>query len=234
MYEAPDRYKRLIAARLPDGESAGLAARSADSESSPLRDVQLMSRAQLAPFFAAANIVAALMMVANLWAVVGPEFLLPWAGAVAVLNFGAMHLARTQSITCVGRSGRRVPYWLLVGDVAVRAFVFLSVPLYFFPHLDPGTQVIAASVMAGLGVGGLGLVVVPQCAMAWMVAFTCGVGGSLLLARHTVPFQHMLSILFTLGVSITGVMTVARWAFRQLKTNADVGSQSESASLLLQ
>src|SRR5439155_20630823 len=95
-------------------------------------------------------------------------------------------------------------------------------------------QVIAASVMAGLAVGGLGLVVVPQCAMAWMIAFTCGVGGSLLLARHSVPFQHMLSITFTLGVSITGVMTVARWAFHQLKTNADVGSQSESASLLLQ
>ena len=25
MYEAPDRYKRLVSARLPDGESAGLA-----------------------------------------------------------------------------------------------------------------------------------------------------------------------------------------------------------------
>ena len=44
----------------------------------------------------------------------------------------------------------------------------------------------------------------------------------------------MLSIVFTLGVSIFGVLTVARWAFHQLKTNADVGSQSESASLLLQ
>src|SRR4030095_1801159 len=37
-----------------------------------------------------------------------------------------------------------------------------------------------------------------------------------------------------LGVSITGVMTVARWAFHQLKMNADIGGQSESASLLLQ
>jgi len=59
MYEAPDRYKRLISARLPGGESAGVSARESDSDSSPLRDVQLMSRAQLAPFFAAANVVAA-------------------------------------------------------------------------------------------------------------------------------------------------------------------------------
>ena len=44
----------------------------------------------------------------------------------------------------------------------------------------------------------------------------------------------MLAILFTLGVAVFGVLTVARWAFGQLKTNADVGSQSESASLLLQ
>ncbi len=37
MYEAPDRYKRMIAARLPDGESAGIA-RDSDP-ASPLKDV---------------------------------------------------------------------------------------------------------------------------------------------------------------------------------------------------
>src|SRR5437764_7432029 len=193
-----------------------------------------MSLALLWPYFAAVNISAALMMISNLWVHVGPTWLVPWLGAVAVVNLGAMQLARHQSITCVGRSGRRVPMWLLVGDVAVRAVLWLSLPLYLFPHMDPATQVIAASVMAGLGVGGLGLVDIPQCAMAWMIGFTCGVGSALVLGRHTVPFQHMLSIIFTLGVSITGVMTVARWAFHQLKMNADVGSQSESASLLLQ
>ncbi len=234
MYEAPDRYKRLISARLPGGESAGLAVRAAESESSPLRDVQLISRAQLAPFFAAANIVAALMMAANLWAAVGATWLLPWLVGVAVVNLGAMHLARNQSITCVGRSGRRVPMWMMVGEVACRGLVWLSLPLYLFPSLDPGTQVIAASIMAGLGIGALGLVVIPPCANAWMISFTAGVAGALLLGRHTVPFQNMLSIVFTLGVSIFGVLTVARWAFHQLKTNADVGSQSESASLLLQ
>jgi diguanylate cyclase (GGDEF)-like protein/PAS domain S-box-containing protein len=234
MYEAPDRYKRLISARLPGGESAGLATREAEAESSPLRDVQLISRAQLAPFFAAANIVASLMMAANLWGAVPSQFLLPWVLAIGVINLGAMQFARHQSIACVGRSGRRVPMWLLVGEVALRAAAWLSLPLYFFPTLDPGTQVISASIMAGLGIGALGLVVIPSCAKAWMVAFTGGVCSSLLLGRHSLPLQHMLSILFTMGVSIFGVLTVARWAFHQLKTNADVGSQSESASLLLQ
>src|ERR1700758_5571669 len=100
MYEAPDRYKRLISARLPGGESAGLAAREADLESSPLRDVRLISRAHLAPFFAAANIVAALMMAANLWGSVSPAWVVPWVGAVAAVNLSAMQLARIQSITC--------------------------------------------------------------------------------------------------------------------------------------
>src|ERR1043165_4181012 len=119
MYEAPDRYKRLISARLPGGESAGLATREAEAESSPLRDVQLISRAQLAPFFAAANIVASLMMAANLWGAVPSQFLLPWVLAIGVINLGAMQFARHQSIACVGRSGRRVPMWLLVGEVAL-------------------------------------------------------------------------------------------------------------------
>ncbi|MFL6847906.1 MAG: putative bifunctional diguanylate cyclase/phosphodiesterase, partial [Sphingomicrobium sp.] len=234
MYEAPDRYKRLISARLPGGESAGLATREAEGESSPLRDVQLISRAHLAPFFAAANIVAAVMMAASLWGTVASELLIPWVAGVGAINLIAMQLARHQSITCVGRSGRRVPLWLLVGEVAIRAAAWLSLPLYSFPSLDPGSQVICASIMAGLGVGALGLVVIPACATAWMIAFTLGVGGSLLIGRHTVPFHHQLSIVFTLGVAIFGVLTVARWAFHQLKTNADVGSQSESASLLLQ
>ena len=234
MYEAPDRYKRLISARLPGGKSAGLAASEADGESSPLRDVQLISRAHLAPFFAAANIVASIMMAANLWGDIAVSWVLPWFGAVAVVNVGGMQLARMQSISCVGRSGRRVPMWTMVSEVALRAAVWLSLPLYVFPSLDPGTQVIAASVMAGLGVAALGLVVIPTCASAWMIAFTAGVAGVLLVGRHTVPFQHMLSIVFTLGVSIFGILAVARWAFHQLKTNADVGSQSESASLLLQ
>ena len=187
MYEAPDRYKRLISARLPGGESAGLATREPEGESSPLRDVQLISRAQLAPFFAAANIIAAVMMVASLWGSNSAGWLVPWAAAVAAVNLAAMHLARTQSITCVGRSGRRVPNWLMVGEVAVRAVLWLSLPLYLFPSLDPGSQVISASIMAGLGIGALGLVVVPPCVTAWMIAFTAGVGGALLLGRHTVP-----------------------------------------------
>ena len=57
MYEAPDRYKRMIAARLPDGESPGLA-RDNGNGSSPLKDVQLIARGQLAPFFAAALFLA--------------------------------------------------------------------------------------------------------------------------------------------------------------------------------
>src|SRR5689334_4658161 len=189
MYQAPDRYKRLISARLPGGESAGLAASGeADSDSSPLRDVQLISRAHLAPFFAAANIVASVMMAASLWRAVAPTWLVPWVLAVAGVNLAAMQLARTQSITCVGRSGRRVPMWTMVGEVACRAIIWISLPLYLFPTFDPSTQVIAASLMAGLGIGALGLVVIPPCANAWMIAFTGGVAGSLLLGRHTVPF----------------------------------------------
>jgi len=234
MYEAPDRYKRLISARLPGGESAGLTSREIDSVGSPLRDVQLISRAQLAPFFAAANIVAALMMAANLLATVSPAWIGPWALAVGVVNLGAMKLARNQSITCVGRSGRRVPMWLMVGDVVIRAGLWLSLPLCTYTWLQPDAQVITASLIAGLGIGALGLVVIPPCARAWMVLFTAGLGAALLLGRNTLPIQHMLSILFTMGVSIIGVLTVARWAFHQLKMNADVGSQSESASLLLQ
>ncbi|MFC7535976.1 putative bifunctional diguanylate cyclase/phosphodiesterase [Sphingomonas sp. GCM10030256] len=233
MYEAPDRYKRMIAARLPDGESLAVA-KDSEVGGSPLRDVQLLSRGQLAPFFAAANIVAALLFVVALWGQAPTKLLLPWAGAVVLLNLLAMQWARNQAVTCVGRSGRPVPQPLLIGDVLVRAAAWLTLPIYLFPSLGPQQQVIAGSLIAGLGVAGLGLVVIPNCAIAWMSAFTAGLSVALVMARATLPFQHVLAILFTLGVAIFGVLTVSRWAFHQLKTNADMGSQSESAALLLQ
>ena len=54
MYEAPDRYKRMISARLPDGGSLGLSQEASlrDALSSPLRDTQLIARSHLAGFFA--------------------------------------------------------------------------------------------------------------------------------------------------------------------------------------
>ena len=236
MYEAPDRYKRMISARLPGGESLGLSqsAGPGDDMSSPLRDTQLIARGQLAAFFASANAVAALLVAATLWGQVPIALLAGWAGAVAICNLLAMHLAKTQAITHVGRSGRKVPQWQMVGEVIGRALLFLSLPIYCFSSLDPSFQLIVATLLAGLGIAALGLVVVPACVTAWMSCFVGGLSVVLVMARHTVPLGHMLAILFTLGVAVFGVVTVARWAFSQLKTNADVGSQSESSSLLLQ
>ncbi|MFN2472318.1 MAG: putative bifunctional diguanylate cyclase/phosphodiesterase [Sphingomicrobium sp.] len=235
MYEAPDRYKRMIAARLPGGESLGLSSQPAPDEGgSPLRDIQLLSRGQLAPFFAIANIVAALLAWVALAGVTPVAYLLGWTGAVAAANFLAMQLARTQAITHVGRSGRKVPRLLMIGDVVLRAALWLSLPLFLFNGLDVGSQVILASLTAALGTAALGLVVVPACATGWLAMFVAGLSAELLVARASVPFNHMLSILFTLGLAVFGVLAISRWAFRQLETNAEVGSQSASASLLLQ
>jgi diguanylate cyclase (GGDEF)-like protein len=234
MYEAPDRYKRMISARLPDGESLGVASQEADEGSSPLRDAQLIARGQFAPFFAAVNSIAAVFMAMILFGHVPSAYLGGWALAVAATNVGAMQLARTQAVTHVGRSGRKVPKWQMIGDVALRAFAWLSLPVISFSSLAPQAQAVAAMLIAGLGIASLGLVVVPACVTAWMAIFTAGLSYTLLVGRHDVPFDSILAILFTLGVAIVGVLTVARWAFGQLKTNADFGSQSESASLLLQ
>ena len=234
MYEAPDRYKRMVSARLPGGESLALTNQSADGEASPLRDAQLIARAHLAPFFAAANIAAALLMAGMLWGKAPFVMVLGWSAIVAALNLGAMHIARNQAVTHVGRSGRRVPQWLMIGDVIVRAMAWLSLPLLTFGSLDPISQVAAASLLAAVGVSALGLVVVPICATAWMSAFTVAVCYVMFQGRDAISVLSLLQIAFTLGVAVIGVQVVARWAFRQLQTNADMGSASESASLLLQ
>jgi diguanylate cyclase (GGDEF)-like protein/PAS domain S-box-containing protein len=234
MYEAPDRYKRMVSARLPGGESLALTSQDSESGGSPLRDAQLIARAHLAPLFAAANAVAAALMAVVLWGKVDPALIAGWAGTVGLLNLGAMHVARTQSVTHVGRSGRTVPPSLMVGDVVLRAVAWLSLPLYALPSLDPAAQASVASLIAGLGIAALGLVVVPTCVTAWMASFTLAVCFAMFAGRHSLGIITLMIVAFTLGVAVVGVFVVARWAFGQLQKNADMGSASESASLLLQ
>ena len=234
MYEAPDRYKRMVSARLPGGESLALSSQDANGAASPLRDAQLLARAQLALFFAAANIVAALLLAGSLLTKLPSTSLFIWVGSVVAINLGALHVARTQAITHVGRSGRQVPQWFMAGEVVLRAAIWLSLPLYYFPSLDPASQLVAASLISGLGIAALGLVVIPACVNGWLASFTAGLCFALFTAHDALPFLNKLQILFTLGVAVVGVFAVARWAFLQLQSNADMGSASESASLLLQ
>ena len=64
----------------------------------------------------------------------------------ASVNLGAMQLPRTQAITHVGRSGRKVPQWLMVGDVvAPRRRCGCRCRSIVFPSLDPDSQVVTAS-----------------------------------------------------------------------------------------
>ena len=234
MYEAPDRYKRMVSARLPGGESLGVTSQAEDAGASPLRDIQLISRGLLAPYFAGAVALGTLLTALALWDKTPIPLLAGWLAGGMGLNFVAMQVARTQAVTHVGRSGRKVPAMILVGDIIGRGLLYLSLPLYAFPLLDPATQLMLASMMAAMGVVSLGLVVIPECVTAWLALFSCALGYGLFVGRHTIPLKHGGAILFTLAVAVVGVLIVARWTLVQLKTNAQIGSQSESASLLLQ
>ena len=237
MYEAPDRYKRLISARLPGGESAGLAV-------ARVRERKLAAARRPADLARPARAVLRRRQYRRR-ADDGrqPVGLGSPRPAAAVgrspsprVNFGAMQLARTQSITCVGRSGRRVPKWLMVGEVVVRAAVWLSAAALSVSdarsghpgdrRLDhgrprhrrarPGRRPALRHRLDG----------------RLHRRASCG---ALLIGRHTrARSSTCCRSCSRIGVAIFGVLTVARWAFHQLKTNADVGSQSESASLLLQ
>ena len=238
MYEAPDRYKRMISARLPDGEVAsGSPASRSTTPALRCSDVQLISRAQFAPFFAAANIVAALIMIAALWDEVVPCWPVAagrWPSPAPTSV--AMQLARTQAVTHVGRSGQqRAATGCWSAKSSPRACIWLSLPLYVFTSLAagrPGHRRLDRS--PGSASPRSAWSSSRAASIAWMVGVHRRLCRALFSAATRVPFQHMLSILFTLGVAIFGVSTVARWAFGQLKTNADFGAQSESASLLLQ
>ena len=139
MYEAPDRYKRMIAARLPDGESLGLASEQDDTASTPLKDVQLISRAQLAPFFAAANIVASVMMIAALWDEAGAVLLLPWlatvAGRPATVEQAHTRLKIYEVVEFIGR-------WSMI-DVFVVAILSALVQLGFVASIHPGPAAVS-------------------------------------------------------------------------------------------
>ena len=192
-------------------------------------------RAQLAPFFAAAEHRRGADDAADLWGVVVSTWLLPWVVAVVGVNLGAMQLARTQSITVRRSLGPPGPPTCLPGwrNRDPRVYVSSASPFIFSQPLDPGTQVIAASVMAGSASPALASSSfrmrhgVDDCVHLRCRRLAPSLRGTASLSAHALDPVYAWRLDY-------GVLTVARWAFHQLKMNADVGSQSESASLLLQ
>ena len=209
MYEAPDRYKRMISARLPGGESLGLA-------SARDRRRKLAAARRPADFARPARAVlrrrqhrrraddgrqpVGLERAAALAAAAGPA-------RSAVVNFGAMQLARTQAITHVGRSGRRVPE-LADGRRSRRSrrasgsacrSICSRRSTRAARSSPPRSWPVSASPRSAWSSSR------PASPPGWSLSPPAS-AASLLIGRHSVPFQHMLSILFTLGVAIFGVL----------------------------
>ena len=143
MYEAPDRYKRMISARLPDGESLGLASDPADNASTPLKDVQLISRAQLAPFFAAlffppGNDTAALL-----------SAFATYAAGFLVRPFGALLFGRIGDLV-----GRKYTFLITIIVMGASTFAVGLLPTYASIGWAAPIILVSLRLLQGLALGG--------------------------------------------------------------------------------
>ena len=212
---------------------SGSEAPGAGVEAADVRNAQIRSRSDLAPFLAFANVGAGVAVAGALWDVVSPLQLGAWLLAVVAANLIAARNAISQGLVAtsrVDRSGTDLP---IVADAAGRALLWVSLPLYVFPGLPAHDQLLIASVMAGLVTGGIAFVTIPRAAMAWVGAFTLALCAAMFLGRAGLDFDAALGVAAVGAVGISGVTRLAAWSISQIQTVAAVDGKSEQAQQLL-
>ncbi|HZF42804.1 MAG TPA: EAL domain-containing protein [Sphingomonadaceae bacterium] len=238
MYEAPKRFRASESTELvasgadarDDGEAGG-SLRLADGPE--VRNAQLLSRGQFAPYFAAANVVGALGVgyalidATPLWLVAG------WGLLVVAVNVLLMRNAESQAVLGLSRMRRKADDTGLIVNVVGRGALWCSLPLYAFPGQSPEVQMVIGTVMAAMTGTAIAYASVPVAATAWLLTMCGGLSGVLFLAHGSLSLVQKAALVLIAGMGIGSVVRISRWAFKQIEMNAKVGSKSEEATLLL-
>lgn len=236
MYEAPKRFRTDASTELVE---AGAEARVEVDDGLRLRDgpevrnAQLLSRGEFAPYFAAANVVGAIAtgyaMVATtpLWMVA------VWGVLVLALNFVLMRNAESQAVLGLSRLRRKADDKGVIINVVLRGLLWCSLPVYTFADQPPETQMVIGTVMAAMTGTAIAYATLPAAATAWLATICGALCAVLFLSHGTLGLTEKAALVIIAGTGIGSVIRISRWAFKQIEMNAKVGTKSEEASLLL-
>jgi len=236
VYEAPHKFRTEAALERPVAEGP---ARAADDEADRpndqpgVRNAQLLLRGELAPFFAAANILGALVVGHVLLATTPLLWVALWGTALVALNTLSMRRAQNQAILGLSRLRRKSDDSTLIVSIVLRASLWSSLPLYALAEQSPANQLLIGAVLATMSIAAVALAALPIAATAWLCTLCASLCIALFIAAGSLPLDHVVGIILIAGLGIGAVIRVARSTLKQIETIADVGSRSEEAALLL-
>ena len=250
MYEAPKRMRAIVPAdkaaanasadlaeaggrgdARADGRALGGDPRLRDGPE--VRNAQILSRGEFAPYFAVANIVGAVAVGYALVANTPAWMVGAWALLVALVNVVLMRGAAEQAVTGLSRMRRRSDDTGLIAGVVARGLLWCSLPLYALPEQGPQAQLVVGAVMAAMTVAAIAYASVPAAATAWLGTICAGLCALLFLAGDALGLEAKVAIVIVAGIGIGSAGRISRWAFKQIETVAKVGNKSEEAALLL-
>ncbi len=241
MYEAPKRFSKEASTELVVADAD---ARDADAravvdhmahlrEGPDVRNAQILSRGELAPFFAVANVMGALAISYALLASTPAWMVGAWAALVLAANFFLMRNAEAQAIIGLSRLRRKTDDTGTIIDVVGRGLLFCGFPVWMFATQAADAQMVIGAVIAAMTVAAFAYASLPVAATAWLVTMSGGLCVALYLSDGMLGLAQKGTLVLIAGLGIGSVVRISRWALKQIESNAKVGSKSEEASLLL-
>ncbi len=248
MYEAPKRFRKDASTELVVANADARDSDTADNnvvegghlrEGPDVRNAQILSRGELAAFFAAANVLGAVAIGYAIFTAPPTVSAVPawmigaWSAFVVVVNVLLMRAAQSQAIVGLSRLRRKSDDTGTIVDVVGRGILFCAFPVWVFGAQGADTQMVIGAVMAAMTVAAFAYASLPVAATAWLATICVGLCSALYLSHGVLGLAQKGAIVLIAGLGIGSVVRISRWALKQIESNAKVGSKSEEASLLL-
>ena len=239
MYEAPRRFRAGASTRLveagPEARADGGGAEASGvriHDGPEVRNAQILSRGEFAPYFAVANIVGALGVGYALIPGTPSWMVAAWGLLVVAVNLLLMRSAASQAVLGLSRMRRKADDTGLLVAVVGCGVLWCSLPVHVYPDQPAEAQMVVGAIMAAMTVAAIAYASVPPAATAWLATICAGLCGLLFLGG-TLGVGEKFAIVLVAGLGIGSAVRISRWAFKQIEMNAKVGSKSEEAALLL-
>jgi diguanylate cyclase (GGDEF)-like protein/PAS domain S-box-containing protein len=214
-------------------DSVGPEAGSQRLREAHLHNGQAQTRALFAPYFAATNVGAALLVA---WGMVGAtrvELIASWLAVVAFANWVYFRHALREGAVASSRSNEGRSHIRAIVEAIGLAAIWTALPTWAFATQTHEVQVVIGGAMGAMIIAAIGLASVPSASMAWIATMTAALCIAYYFGSPRLDPTVGATIIGVAAVAIFGVARLTRLIFGQLQMIAAVRTQAESVRLLL-
>ena len=198
-----------------------------------VRTAQIQILESFTLYSGATQAICAIIFAISAWPYLPAVPVLGWLTLVLGATYQSARWLRTSAMV---RRQDQLPaskIWIATGESALRAALWISMPLYAAAIGAPVNLAMAGGLAVVMIISGISVAVIPAAVTSWIVILTVGAGLTVWFQLGSLSAQRLPILIAVSSVSLVGFLLLARSWMRQIDRAAVLAAKRADIGLLL-